>query len=203
MQKTHYKLLVCWMIFLCLVIIPTSFAADADAGLIDENTNSPNSLDLVESVDDGSLDPLDNDNEILGASESNGDVLGADYYFDSSAETDGDGTKGNPYKYLNNSRIMDDSVIHLANGVYEIHSLSSRNVKIIGQDASQTIIKSNGGYIKTYGNFILQNLTLNRTEIYNLGKLNATNANFYNASAFEIDNSGTSCGGAIYCEGSN
>ena len=136
------------MAFLCLIIIPTSFAADADAGLIDENTNSLNSLDLVESVDDGSLDSLDRDSEILGVSESNEDVLEADYYFDSSAENDGNGTNGNPYKYLNDSRIMDDSVIHLANGVYEIHSVSSRNVKIIGQDASQTIIKAMGDTLK-------------------------------------------------------
>ena len=200
MQKTHYKLLVCLMAFLCLIIIPTSFAADADAGLIDENTNSLNSLDLVESVDDGSLDSLDRDSEILGVSESNEDVLEADYYFDSSAENDGNGTNGNPYKYLNDSRIMDDSVIHLANGVYEIHSVSSRNVKIIGQDASQTIIKSNGGYIKTYGNFILQNLTLNRTEIYNLGKLNASNVIFTNGNGQRVSIS-DSYGGAIYSNG--
>ena len=48
MQKTHYKLLVCLMVFLCLIIIPTSFAADADASLIEENTNSLDSLGLVE-----------------------------------------------------------------------------------------------------------------------------------------------------------
>ena len=200
MQKTHYKLLVCWMIFLCLVIIPTSFAADADAGLIDENTNSPNSLDLVESVDDGSLDSLDTDNEILGASESNGDVLGADYYFDSSAETDGDGTKGNPYKYLNNSRIIDDSVIHLANGVYEIHSVSPKNVKIIGQDASQTIINGNGRCISTYGNFILQNLTLNKSVIYNFGQFNASNVIFSYCNGY-LDYNGYYYGGAIYSNG--
>ena len=200
MKKTHYKLLVCLMIFLCLVIIPTSFAADADAGLIDENTNSPNSLDFVESVDDGSLDSLDTDNEILGASESNGDVLGADYYFDSSAETDGDGTKGNPYKYLNNSRIIDDSVIHLANGVYEIHSVSPKNVKIIGQDASQTIINGNGRCISTYGNFILQNLTLNKSVIYNFGQFNASNVIFSYCNGY-LDYNGYYYGGAIYSNG--
>ena len=36
MHKTHYKLLVCLMIFLSLIVIPTSFAADADAYSMDE-----------------------------------------------------------------------------------------------------------------------------------------------------------------------
>ena len=105
MQNAHYKLLVCLMVFLCLIIIPTSFAADADS--LDENIISDNSLDLVESVDDGgSLDSLNTEYEMVGASGSNGDVLEADYYFDSSAETDGDGTEENPYNTLNINRIL-------------------------------------------------------------------------------------------------
>ena len=169
MQKTHYKLLVCLMVFLCLIIIPTSFAADADASLIEENTNSLDSLGLVESVDDGgSLDSLNTEYEMVGASESNGDVLEADYYFDSSAETDGNGTIGNPYNSLSVSRIKDNSVIHLANGVYDLNSYKYvTNLTIIGQDAAQTIINGNKQRFEVKGTFILQNVTLNDFRLVN------------------------------------
>ena len=198
MQKTYYKLLVCLMIFLCLIIIPTSFAADADASLIDENTNSLDSLGLVESVDDGgSLDSLNTEDEILGVSESNGDVLEADYYFDSSAETDGNGTIGNPYNILKYNRINSNSVIHLANGVYNLtYQRTVTNLTIIGQDAAQTIINGNKMRFEVKGTFILQNVTLNDFRLVNNAKLNATNVIFQNGAGFYI--SGGIAGGAIY-----
>lgn len=197
MQKTHYKLLVCLMVFLCLIIIPTSFAADADASLIEENTNSLDSLGLVESVDDGgSLDSLNTEYEMVGASESNGDVLEADYYFDSSAETDGNGTIGNPYNILKYNRINSNSVIHLANGVYNLtYQRTVTNLTIIGQDAAQTIINGNKMRFEVNGNFILQNVTLNDFRLVNNAKLNATNVIFQNGAGYY---SGGIVGGAIY-----
>ena len=189
MHKTHYKLLVCLMVFLCLIIIPTSFAADADS--LDENIISDNSLDLVESVDyDDSLESLNIEEEILDGGESKDGLLEAHYYFNSSAENDGIGTMGNPYKYFNKT-IKDNSVIHLANGVYELgSSYYNTNITIIGQDASQTILK--GRLFEIKENFILQNITLDNVKINNRGKLNATNVIFCNGYRYDY------YGGAIY-----
>ena len=122
MHKTHYKLLVCLMIFLCLIVIPISFAADADAFSMDESVIYCNSLDSFD--DEISLESVDVEDEILDSSASNNDILSADYYFDSNASKDGNGTKGNPYKYLNGSRIKDNSVIQalLKSSVYETDS---------------------------------------------------------------------------------
>ena len=63
MHKTHYKLLVCLMIFLCLIVIPTSFAADSDAYSMNESIFSDNSLNLAESIEhnEDSLDSIDYD----------------------------------------------------------------------------------------------------------------------------------------------
>ena len=194
MHKTHYKLLVCLMVFLCLIIIPTSFAADADS--LDENIISDNSLDLVESVDyDDSLESLNIEEEILDGGESKDGLLEAHYYFNSSAENDGIGTMGNPYKYFNKT-IKDNSVIHLANGVYELgSSYYNTNITIIGQDASQTILK--GRLFEIKENFILQNITLDNVKINNRGKLNATNVIFCNGYRYDY------YGGAIYTPISN
>ena len=41
------------------------------------------------------------------------------YYFDSNVENDtGNGSFSNPYKYLTDERVPDNSVIHLADGEY-------------------------------------------------------------------------------------
>ena len=185
MHKTHYKLLVCLMVFLCLIVIPTSFAADADTDLMDDTIISDDSIDLVDSVDADSLDASNLDNEALESTGSN-DVLEATYYFDSNATKDGNGTKGNPYKYLNSSRIKDGSVISLSNGEYVLN-LSSNNyfsdLKIIGKDATKTIIKGNKKTsFKVQGNFVLQNLTLDCAEIllYDDANLTASNVIFCN-----------------------
>ena len=180
MHKTHYKLLVCLMIFLCLIVIPTSFAADADAYSMDDSIIYEDSLNFAD--DEISLESVDVENEFLDSSASNNDILSADYYFNSNASKDGNGTKGNPYKYLNDSRIKNDSVIHLANGVYSVGLPQDvKNVKIIGQDASQTIIKNlMKKPFNAYGTFTLINLTLNGVEIYNYGKINASNVIFTN-----------------------
>lgn len=180
MHKTHYKLIVYLMIFLCLIVIPTSFAADADSYSVDDSIIYDASLNSADN--EISLDSVDVGDEILDGSASNNDILSADYYFDSNASKDGNGTKGNPYKYLNGSRINNNSVIHLANGVYNVGLPQSvKNVKMIGQDASQTIIKNlMNREFDAYGTFTLINLTLDGAEIYNYGKINVSNVIFTN-----------------------
>ena len=202
MHKTHYKLLVCLMIFLCLIVIPTSFAADADAYSMDESIFSDNSLNLAESVEDkgGSLDSIDDDisldsandeEEILDISASDNDILSADYYFNSLNASDG-------------LIIKNNSVIHLANGVYNVNlSQSFKNVKIIGQDTSQTILKNlTKNAFKVYGTFTLINVTLDGAEIYNYGKLNASNVIFTNGDG-QVGLGSDQSGGAIFSKGNS
>ena len=163
MHKTHYKLLVCLMVFLCLIIIPTSFAADIDADSIDDTIISDESLDLAYSVDsdDDSLDSLNVEDEVLESSESEDDVLKEDYYFDSEADDDGDGTQGNPYKYLNKSRIENNSVIHLARGVYELELPAEyANITIRGESFSGVIINCNSGVLSLNGDVTFSNIKL-------------------------------------------
>ena len=157
----------------------------------------------MDSFDDEiSLESVDVEDEILDSSASNNDILSADYYFDSNASKDGNGTKGNPYKYLNGSRIKDNSVIHLANGVYSVALPQDvKNVKIIGQDASQTIIRNiMKKAFNAYGTFTLINLTLNGAEIYNYGKINASNVIFTNGDG-QLGANNDAYGGAIYSKG--
>ena len=216
MHKTHYKLLVCLMIFLCLIVIPTSFAADADAYSIDDSVFYDNSLDSVDSLDsincedksinlaesvdeEDSLASVDVEDINLESSESY-DVLHASnvYYFNSSAAKDGNGTYANPYKYLYDSRIKNNSEIHLANGVYNLDNVIKKtNVIISGQNAAQTIINGSSKGFEVKGNFILRDLTLNCVEINNAGNFNATNVIFCNGKGIE-DYYKNSYGGAIY-----
>ena len=196
MHKTHYKLLVCLMVFLCLIIIPTSFAADADTDLMDDTIICDDSIDLVDSVDNAdSLDASNLDDEALESSGSN-DVLEATYYFDSNAEKDGNGTRGNPYKYLKSSRIKDGSVIKLSNGNYTLNLSSNvyfSDLKIIGNDATKTIINDNKKTLfKVKGNFVLQNLTLDGAEIllFDDANLTASNVIFCNGNGDQYDRGG-------------
>ena len=202
MHKTHYKLLVCLMIFLCLIVIPTSFAADSDAYSMNESIFSDNSLNLAESIehnedsldsidDDISLDSANDEEEILDSSSSDNDILSADYYFNSLNASDG-------------LIIKNNSVIHLANGVYNVNlSQSFKNVKIIGQDTSQTILKNlTKNAFKVYGTFTLINVTLDGAEIYNYGKLNASNVIFTNGDG-QVGLGSDQSGGAIYSNGNS
>ena len=73
-----------------------------------------------------------------------GEVLntqGSDIYFDINASDDkGDGSVDNPYKYLRDGRILDNSIIHLSNGEYILSQLNThKNITIQGQNSSKTI----------------------------------------------------------------
>lgn len=112
------------------------------------------------------------------------------YYFDSNAADDGDGSAQNPYKYLRDGRIRDNSAIHLANGEYDFTPINTRkNVCIIGEDSNQTIISGTGSAFKVKTNFLIRNITLVNTQIYNQGKLNASGVIFKNAVAHDTSSS--------------
>ena len=53
---------------------------------------------------------------------ADGNVFNNEYYFDASLDNDnGNGSYDNPYKYLTDSRIVDNSIIHLASGEYDLN----------------------------------------------------------------------------------
>ena len=115
----------------------------------------------------------DNSSEVLSEDSSYSSV-----YFDASLADDrGDGSKENPYKYLNLSRIADNSNIYLADGGYELDSsktISSYNA-FIGESMENTIItyNKNGNLFSNNGVLILNNFTIKGTSIYNAKYLTA------------------------------
>ena len=132
----------------------------------------------------------DNSTEVLSDDSSYSDI-----YFDASlADDNGDGSKENPYKYLNSSRIKDNSNIHLADGLYELDS--SKTVynynAFMGESMENTIITYNkAGYLfSNRGTLILNNLTIKGASIYNTNTLIADNVIFRD--------SNSDYGGSIY-----
>ncbi len=131
------------------------------------------------------------DNEtIIDSTFQDNNLTTNDYYFDSNIENDtGDGSITNPYKEITSSRLKDNSIIHLANGEYNLGSSISRsNLTFIGQDSSKTVL--NYGSFSVSSSLTLQNLTLNYLSITNNGNVTAKNTIF--------SNSTSSKGGAIY-----
>ena len=121
---------------------------------------------------------VESDSSIKSNHLSDGNTL--EYYFDSKVANDnGDGSFENPYKYLTEDRIMDNSIIHLSNGIYNFTpSKTHTGVTICGQDSSSTIINGNYGNYRVNDFSILQNLTLINMRLYLEGSLNASNINF-------------------------
>ncbi|WP_458406168.1 C1 family peptidase [Methanobrevibacter sp.] len=125
---------------------------------------------------------------------------GTDYYFDCNLENDtGDGSPDNPYKYLADERIKDNSIIHFEPGEYNFTPLNSKtNITIIGKDPENTIINGNSKVLLVEKSFILSNVTFTNTPIFNQAILNATNCIFKDTCAYNQLNKGISYGGAVY-----
>ncbi len=177
-NKINKSILCLSILFLLLVIIPSSFAAD-------DNTT------LNTTVDSVALES-NFDSDILEAS-------GNDYYFDSSVEKDGTGTIDNPYKTLTANRIKANSNIHLANGEYTLDKRKEiTGVTFIGSDPEKTIIKYNGIGFNVQTSITLKNVTLYNLTINNNYKLTATNTIFNGGNGVTADTYKNNYGGAIY-----
>ena len=145
--KNKCLLVVILLIFL-IAILPQSFAF--------ENVTA----------DDISVENIRSD-DILTAPDVEKDLKGVDYYFNSSSDSDGDGSKTNPYNHIDDSRIAYSSTIHLANGEYNLSKDKTMNaVTIMGENPEKTILKYSGDYETgilsvSYGRtFIVENVTL-------------------------------------------
>ena len=113
-------------------------------------------------------------------------------YFNASVENDGSGSQESPYKYLTSSRIKSNSILHLANGEYELDksiSFSSYNA-FIGEDAENTIIKYTGMAFSNSKTLELYNLTILGAYVSTKGTLTVDNVIFRDSTQ--------DYGGAIY-----
>ena len=136
---------------------------------------------------------------------SDNDLISSDYYFDASALNDtGDGSIDNPYKEIKSSRIVDDSTVHIADGVYEYISFKSpKNLVIIGQSASGTVIDCKGTQFRFSGTLSISNLTFLNVQFVSGGNLKASNVVFEKIYSANSDKFSTSYGGAIYSNNNN
>ncbi|WP_407454857.1 hypothetical protein [Methanobrevibacter sp.] len=161
MFKINRGLYFLSIILVLLIIIPSTFAHENVTGVM---------------IDDGSSNPIQSINEDVEIIKDSS----KDYYFNASAADDsGDGSKGNPYKYLTADRIKANANIYLANGEYNLDKFKSiEQVNFIGSDANQTIIKFNGVAFKVWNAMTLTNLTISDATIMNYATLNATNTIF-------------------------
>ena len=119
-----------------------------------------------------------------------------DIYFDSNVVDDkGDGSIDNPYKILRDERILDNKVIHLADGEYNYSQINTHtNISIYGQNSSKTIIHGVSGLLVVNNKFNFANLTLDSLTIMSQAKLNANNIIFLNSDSRHPDR----LGGAVY-----
>ena len=127
---------------------------------------------------------LNSDNSEITLSEDNSY---SSIYFNSSVASDGNGSKENPYKYLNSNRINSNSNLYFADGEYELDksiSISSYN-SFIGQSKDNTIIKytNTNRIFNNNGILGLYNLTLTGGSIYNTKTLTIDNVNFKDSSS--------------------
>lgn len=106
-----------------------------------------------------------NDLKAISLDESN--LKGANYYFNSSSEVDGNGSQGNPYNSMNASRLKQSSTIYLANGEYNLsNSKIVDGVNLIGENPEKTIFRYSGVentgvlYVNPGKTFTVENVTL-------------------------------------------
>ena len=167
------KLLILSAMFLILLVVPSVFAQE-------------NATDSLESSADAQ-------------------ALSSDFYFDSNATNDhGEGTVDDPYRELRDGRILDNLVIHLKNGEYEFSQIDTHtNVSFIGQDATKTIVRGDGGALTVNSPLVLTNVTICNLNIFVYGDFTASNVIFANTSSVKTIKYGNSLGGAIYCANDN
>lgn len=200
------KIIILSIILSLLVIIPAGFAAESSADLADDNLTG---YDLANDdlINQDVLEASINDDDSYLGDEP----IGNHYYFDSNAEADGNGSIDNPYKTLDDDKIMPDSILHFASGNYNYVPISSDdkvNITIYGESSSNTIINcpSENQTFNVTRLFNIADITFNNIQIMLKGSnslLNASNVNFYNSTALESDIYVDSCGGAIYSFGQN
>lgn len=184
MKKSSKIFLVLLSLFI-LLLIPATYAYSDDSQVTIADADNDISKDIMD--DTATLKSQESDDNQISSTISMSNAKNAktdgesDIYFDASAEDDnGDGSIENPYMTLNESRIADHKIIHLANGNYVFNSTKYiHNVTFIGQSSENTIIE--GGIFYNYGTLKIHNITFINTRILNYDLLRITNTNFKDA----------------------
>ena len=179
MLKLNRSIILIAIALFSLIMIQTAFAVDNET-VLSENLGNDTSLVSVSLNDD-----------VLKASN--------DYYFDASAEKDGDGSQANPYKYLTADRIKANANIYLADGEYQLDtSKNIEKVNIYGSNVDKTIIEYYGVGFRVSSFLTVQNVTFTDMSIINYGNVTANNTVFSYGSGSSYDSYGNNFGGAIY-----
>ncbi|MBE6490994.1 MAG: hypothetical protein E7Z83_09085 [Methanobrevibacter sp.] len=120
------------------------------------------------------------------------DSVSNDFYFDSSIENStGNGSKYNPYKDLSGYEFQDNTILHFANGEYNLDRYSYvNNVTFIGENTQNTIIKSQGMMLSVGSTLTLCNITFVNLGVQNYGNLTVRNSVFTDPSSNFIYSSG-------------
>jgi predicted outer membrane repeat protein len=124
-----------------------------------------------------------------------GEVLADDYYFDCNAENDGNGSYDSPFNNFTEDRIKEGSVIHLANGEYNLtNDISRGEISFYGESTQNTVLNGNGYTLEVDSALTFKNITLKNIHIQtgSLFTLNASNT------IFKDSGSKSSLGGVIY-----
>ena len=252
MKTNRVKIISILSLFLILISLSAVSAIDSDNTLEDSLTvNNEKNLNEIEIKNTNEIKEIkeiknpnetreiENPNEIEEIHdpylniENSKDALkegSRDYiYFNASAETDGDGSRTNPYKYVSSDRLPYNGyglTAYFADGVYEIdeelYLMSNGAMEylnifdvvtdtvLIGESRENTIFKStaNNGfaiYTPDISKTILYNMTFDGAPIANKGYLSAYNVDFKNSNGVDVHASlgyHNIPGGAIYSPGS-
>lgn len=179
MIKLNKSIIIIAIALFSLIMIQTAFAVDNETVLNEDLGN------------DTSFVSVSLDSDVLKASN--------DYYFDASAEKDGDGSQANPYKYLTADRIKANANIYLADGEYQLDtSKNIEKVNIYGSNVDKTIIEYYGVGFRVSSFLTVQNVTFTDMSIINYGNVTANNTVFSYGSGSSYDSYGNNFGGAIY-----
>ena len=181
MGKVLIKKFVIFVSLFFLLIVPMSFAAENETIMSDDADSVVVMLDNADVLKDSN-----------------------DYYFNASAESDGDGSISNPYKYLTADRIKSNCNIYLADGEYHLdNSKSIDKVNIYGSNVDKTVIQYNGMGFTVNSYLTIQNVTFSGMSITNNGNIVANNTVFSHGSGSRYDSYGNNFGGAIYSQSSS
>ena len=160
LKKKLNAIIILSIILSLLVIIPASFAADDTVTSIDDNLMIDDSIDDVLISDSADSDLIAGEGEDIPEEEPKMEI-----YFDSSALDDnGNGSIDNPYKTFSKDRIMENSIMHFASGIYNFtprYYPYSRNIAFYGQDSSNTLINviGNDNRFYFYGPIYIENIS--------------------------------------------
>ena len=169
LKKKFNRIIILSIILSLLVIIPASFAAEDNVASIDGNIMIDDSIDDVLISDSADSDLIAGEGEDIPEEEPKMDI-----YFNSNALDDnGNGSIDNPYKTFSDDRIMVNSILHFASGIYNYTPMYSDfyNISIYGQDSSNTIIngisENNKFYLKLNNLIFLYHRSYMTFHLYN------------------------------------